>query len=111
MGRRPRELRGAGSDPARCVATIGPGICGKCYEVGEEVFSAVAPRAGSAAARRGRRLDLRAIHRAILEEAGLPAARIAVSEVCSLEDEERCFSHRREGGRTGRNGVLVGWRA
>ena len=61
-----------GSDPARIRAGIGPGICGRCYEVGEEVASRFDPRFVSAG--RGDRflLDLAAANRAQLEEAGVP---------------------------------------
>jgi len=103
------ELRGAGSDLGECAAAIGPGICGGCYEVGGEVFDAVASRPGAVEARRGRHLDLRRIHRAILEVAGIPSERIAVSPRCSREEPEHFFSHRRDGARTGRAGIVAGW--
>lgn len=103
------ELRRTGSDLGECLAAIGPGICGRCYEVGEEVHEAVAARPGAREARSGRRLDLRRIHRAILVESGIPPERIAVSPRCSFEEPAHFFSHRRDGARTGRGGVVAGW--
>jgi YfiH family protein len=60
-----------GSSPARMKAGIGPGICGRCYEVGEEVasqFDARFVRKGE-----GERflLDLAAANRAQLEAEGV----------------------------------------
>jgi YfiH family protein len=103
------ELRSAGSDLAACAAAIGPGICGECYEVGDEVIDAVARRPGAREATRGRRLDLRAIHRATLVAAGIPPERISISSSCSREEAARFFSHRRDGARTGRAGIVAGW--
>lgn len=103
------ELRGAGSDLGECAAAIGPGICGSCYEVGDEVHEAMAGRPGAREARRGRLLDLRRVHRAILERAGIPAERIAVSPHCTSEEPALFFSHRRDGARTGRAGIVAGW--
>lgn len=98
-----------GVRPEDCVAAVSPGICGECYEVGDEVLAALAGRPGAADASRGRTVDLRTIHRAELEAAGVPARRIAVCADCTAEDPSRFFSHRRDAGRTGRSGALLGW--
>ncbi len=103
-------LEAAGSDLSECFAAISPGICGDCFEVGEEVFDAVAQRPGAGIARSGQTLDLRLIHREILRSAGLSPGRICQSEVCSYEDSSNCFSHRRDRGQTGRNGLILGFR-
>lgn len=105
-----RALAALGSAPATLHAGISPGICGSCYEVGHEVFDALAGRAGLAAARRDRYLDLRTIHQATLIELGVDPQRIALHPGCSACAPERYFSHRRDHGRTGRGGALVGWR-
>ncbi|MGE3166520.1 MAG: peptidoglycan editing factor PgeF [Planctomycetota bacterium] len=99
-----------GSAPRDWVAAVSPGICGACYEVGEEVFAALASQPGAAAARSGRQLDLRVTHRHILVAASVPPAAIRVHPDCTACRPERYFSHRRDHGATGRNGVLVGWR-
>jgi YfiH family protein len=82
-----------GSRPADLVAGIGPGICGACYQVGNEVaarFNGFA-RPDS----EGRfRLDLVAANRAQLEAAGVPAASIHVHGACTFESPN-LPSHRR----------------
>ncbi|MHC4936887.1 MAG: polyphenol oxidase family protein [Planctomycetota bacterium] len=102
-------FRARGSRPEALWAAQSPGICGGCYEVGEEVLEAVAGRPGAREACSGRFLDLRGIHRAELLAHGLRAGRVLPSVDCSFEDPRRFFSHRRDRGITGRNGVLVGW--
>jgi polyphenol oxidase len=93
-----------GSRPDELQALIGPGICGRCYEVGPEVADAF--RARYADAERFLRpagarslLDLRAAIRLQLEACGLPVAQIGDEESCTREDM-RWFSHR--GRRPGR---------
>jgi polyphenol oxidase len=85
-----------GSVAAGLLAGIGPGICGPCYEVGEEV----ARRFDQAFVRPspcgdGRRLlDLAAANRAQLAAAGVPAERIHVHGACTRESAV-LPSHRR----------------
>jgi len=93
-----RELDGG--EDAELFAAIGPGAGVCCYEVGEEVHEAFAQRA-----RNGRNIDLRAIARSRLLDAGV--RRIADVEECTICDE-RYFSHRREGNRAGRQ-AGVAW--
>lgn len=86
-----------GCDPAELSAGIGPGICGRCYEVGEEVAARFPPEVMT----RGGRvppyfLDLVEANRLALIEAGLEAERIHLSAVCTYESE-LLFSHRRDG--------------
>jgi copper oxidase (laccase) domain-containing protein len=91
------------SGPGRVEAAIGPGAGGCCYEVGEEVHAALAayPRA-----RRGRRLDLKAIARAQLEGAGV--GRVEDVGVCTLcAPAGQLFSHRRDGPQTGRQAGIA----
>jgi hypothetical protein len=93
-----RELGASG----RVEAVIGPGAGPCCYEVGEEVHARFA-RSG-AAARRGRNLDMKSIARVQLEGAGVDAVSdVGVCTICS----EDFFSHRRDGGITGRQAGIV----
>jgi YfiH family protein len=84
-----------GGDPAGLVAGIGPGICGKCYEVSEEV----ARRFPDTVKRRhGDRwlLDLSEANRLQLVEAGLKPANVHLHGACTKETPELA-SHRRTG--------------
>jgi YfiH family protein len=94
---------GAGAPTA---AAIGPGAGGCCYQVGEEVHAHFAHHGPEV--RDGRNLDLKAIARRELAAAGVDD--VHDSEICTLcGDPELWFSHRRDGGVTGRQGG-VAWR-
>ena len=96
-----REVGGTGP----VTALIGPGARGCCYEVGEEVHEVFARHD----ARRGERnLDLAKIARAELQAAG--AGEIHDVGACTMCEPELFFSHRRDGGVTGRQAGVV-WRA
>ena len=95
-----REL-GAGGPVA---AAIGPGARGCCYEVGEEVHAAFAGVPGARAA--GRNLDLPAVARHRLGEAGVEAVHdTGLCTICA--GDELFFSHRRDHGVTGRQAGVV----
>jgi YfiH family protein len=96
-----RALDGFAEPPA---AAIGPGIGPCCYEVGDEVRAAFA---GLDAVSDGRTLDLRAIARAKLRAGGV--SQIEDVELCTSCRADLFFSHRRDGGVTGRQAGLV-WR-
>jgi purine-nucleoside/S-methyl-5'-thioadenosine phosphorylase / adenosine deaminase len=104
IGEGVQALRELGVD-GRIEAAIGPGAGGCCYEVGEEVhaeFEAFGP-----SVRRGRNLDLKAIARDQLENAGVAA--VHDSQLCTIcSDESLFFSHRRDRGVTGRQ-AGVAW--
>jgi len=86
------------------AAAIGPGIGPCCYEVGEEVAEPFRRRFGDDVMQ-GRDLDLaEAIDR------GLRAAGVETLERtghCTSCEPELFFSHRRDRGRTGRQGVIA----
>jgi copper oxidase (laccase) domain-containing protein len=96
-----RECGGEGP----VTALIGPGSRGCCYEVGEEVHAAFA----AYDARRGERnLDLPAVIAAKLAEAGVTAVHDV--GLCTMCFFGLFFSHRRDGGVTGRQAGVV-WRS
>jgi YfiH family protein len=101
-------LRAADGDDGPLAAAIGPGIGVCCFEVGDEVRDAFAARVGGAGFRRGRNLDLKAIARRELLAAGV--ADVGVCDLCTMCEPELFFSHRRDGGSTGRQAGVV-WRA
>jgi purine-nucleoside/S-methyl-5'-thioadenosine phosphorylase / adenosine deaminase len=84
-------------------AAIGPGIGACCYEVGDEVLGAFAGLGPGIAS--GRKLDLAEIAGRLLERAGV--RRVEVAGLCTCCEEGLFFSHRRDGGRTGRQAGLV----
>ena len=97
-------LAGAGADPGRLRAVVGPAVCGACYEVPADLrdeVAAVVPCASTTSwgtagldLRRGVDLQLRA--------AGVDA--VAHLDACTLTDE-RWFSHRATGADVGRAGA------
>ena len=83
-----------GTEVADLLAGIGPGICGDCYEVGEEVAASF-PAETVRPSRAGRfLLDLRSALRGQLLAAGVEPARIHELELCTAETPE-LPSHRR----------------
>ena len=84
-------------------AAIGPGIGPCCYEVGPEVLDAFADLGDGIAA--GQMLDLVAVATRLLHTAGVE--RIEAAGLCTSCEAELFFSHRRDAGRTGRQGGLV----
>jgi YfiH family protein len=77
-------------------AIIGPAICGKCYEVSEEIFNEVVELHPSAAARRGDgtfALDLPGALIKVLEGEGVS---VSHEGSCTFEDSQ-LFSYRRDG--------------
>jgi len=93
-------LRALGA--SRIAAAIGPGAGPCCYEAGEEVHAAFAHLGDEV--RRGDNADLKAVARLQLEAAEVGA--IEDVGLCTMCDE-RFFSHRRDGGVTGRQAGLV----
>jgi YfiH family protein len=95
------QALGEGSAPA---AAVGPGIGPCCYEVGEEVAVPFRARFGPDVVRGGR-LDLPLAAARALHEAGVPSVERVGG--CTACDPERYFSHRRDRGRTGRQGIVA----
>jgi YfiH family protein len=97
-----------GADPGAVVGLVGPAVGGCCYEVGPEVREAVGGRypAALATTRDGRPgLDPAAGAAQALERAGIGQVRMAGE--CTVDLEQRFFSHRRDHGRTGRQAGVI----
>jgi polyphenol oxidase len=96
-----RELGASGS----LVAAVGPGAGACCYEVGDDVHALFAPHRKGL--RRGQNLDLKAVARLKLEQAGVD--QIHDVELCTIcSDRSLFYSHRRDHGITGRQ-AGVAW--
>jgi YfiH family protein len=85
-------------------AAIGPGIGPCCYEVGDELATPFRERFGDDVVRE-RRLDLWTSSARALRAAGVE--RVDRFDRCTACEPETFFSHRRDAGRTGRQGVIA----
>lgn len=86
-------------------AVVGPGIGSCCFEVGREVSSRFEDVDGAVS---GAMLDLRRVVEARLAAAGVE--RVEHVDLCTSCREDLFFSHRRDGGVTGRQCGMV-WRS
>jgi len=105
-----------GVNPADILAGIGPSIAWHHYPVGPEVARAVQQAFGEEAAEllracngeageSGGKLDLWRANELTLWRAGV--RQIEVAGICTACDQQDWYSHRGEGGRTGRFGALI----
>jgi copper oxidase (laccase) domain-containing protein len=86
------------------AAVIGPGIGPCCYEIGEDVAAPVRAAFGFGLVRDGK-LDLPgAVERALR---GAGCAKVERLGGCTACDPARYFSHRRDGGMTGRQAAVA----
>lgn len=101
-----------GSSPEDIQAGIGPAICEKHYEIGQDVIKQIKVGYGEKAdallvRRNGSTyLDLWRANRLSLEAAGVHT--IEESHLCTACHPEDWYSHRLQRGRTGRFGVYIG---
>ncbi|NIM94347.1 MAG: peptidoglycan editing factor PgeF [Anaerolineales bacterium] len=100
-----------GSNPEDLIVGIGPAICADCYPVGEEVRQSVVDTFAGNADKYMRynkeipHLDLWTMAEDQLVEVGV--REIENAEICTAMNLEDWFSHRAEGGRTGRFASLI----
>jgi hypothetical protein len=86
------------------TAAIGPGAGVCCYEVGDDLHRRFNARGQDF--RHGAKLDLKAIARVQLMEAGV--ARIFDTGICTIcGDPQLTYSYRREGPQTGRHAAIA----
>ncbi len=112
--------RAFGTEPADLVAAIGPSIGPCCYEVGPEVVAAaeaslpspdVAISGPSNSNKPGNAcLDLWAANRSVLIDAGVQPDKVETAGMCTSCNRDRFYSHRGDGGRTGRFAAIIGIR-
>ncbi|MFC7748685.1 peptidoglycan editing factor PgeF [Paenibacillus thermoaerophilus] len=115
-----RMAEAFGSRPEDIRAAIGPSIGACCYQVDDTVVArlreTLAERdltAGEAirpdpAQTDKYRLDLKEINRKLLKKAGILPFRIEVTEWCTGCNPDLLYSHRMEGGKTGRMTAWIG---
>ncbi len=109
------QSRGISLDEIEVV--IGPSICGHCYIVDDRVINEVQKLVEKPhkkpynQIKEGQyKLDLKELNRQILINCGIHPTKIDVSSFCTHCDEELFFSHRRDGGTTGRMMSFIGWK-
>jgi YfiH family protein len=113
-------VRELGCSPENITAVIGPAIGPCCYEVGEDVIQALEASIHGGALDTANRLfsrrngrhayfDLWEANRQQLVAAGV--GRVVTSGLCTACRTDQFFSHRAERGRTGRFGVVIGYRS
>ena len=104
-------------NPADMTAAISPCICPACFEVDIALgqrFTAECPAAAGAVFDDSDRpdkahIDLTAVIRRQLLDAGLPSARIASANVCTMESPH-LHSYRRRGAAAGRHALIAALR-
>ncbi|MGH7776028.1 MAG: polyphenol oxidase family protein [Candidatus Dormibacterales bacterium] len=90
-----RALEGEyGCRPQELLVGIGPGICGRCYEVGQEVAAQFPPEVVRPSPGGRLLLDLEAANRAALASAGVLPGRVHSIGMCTYESP-LLPSHRR----------------
>lgn len=95
-----------GSKATDIYAAVGPSICRDCYEVSEEVALQFVTEFGETVVTPGKapgkyQLDLWLTNQMILEQAGIPAKQIQVTDICTCHNSDYLFSHRATGGKRG----------
>jgi purine-nucleoside/S-methyl-5'-thioadenosine phosphorylase / adenosine deaminase len=90
--------------PGKLAAVVGPAIGPCCYEVGEEVAGPAREAFGADVAVNGK-LDLWTCVERALRAAG--CEHVDRIDTCTSCHPDRFFSHRRDLGRTGRQGVIA----
>ena len=103
----PRTIDGLSHDPAEIIVAIGPHIRVDAFEIGEDVARQMEGAASRRAVvrRDGAKPhgDLAALIRFQLRDAGVPDKAIDDVGGCTWTDAAQFFSHRRDGGKTGRH--------
>ena len=108
-----------GTCPEDVTACIGPSICKSCYEVGEEVIESFQKSFSpnhwdvlwSKSQKPGKyQLDLWKANEIIIQEAGVLAERITVTNICTLCNHQYLFSHRKCGENRGNLAAFLGVR-
>ncbi len=101
---------GLGAKPENVRAAIGPCICGRCYEVGDEVaqkFAQVAPAALVKEPGKKSRLDLAAANHLQLLESGVSPDNVWRSGRCTMHEAADFYSYRRDGAQTGQHIAFI----
>lgn len=108
------QMRTLGAQPEHICAAIGPGIGSCCFEVGSEVVAGVERLLGGDTAELVRvkpdgkfMIDLKRANARRLQQLGVPAQQIDISEACTMCRPDLFWSHRRTNGRRGVQAAVI----
>ncbi len=107
-------VEGQGARPEDLLAAVGPSIGPCCYEVSTDLAERFRAELGAGAGnprRTGARVDLWLANEVVLRAAGIRRRNLEVLGRCTSCDPDLFFSHRRDGGRTGRQVGFIAPRA
>jgi len=101
-----------GCSPENIIAVIGPSICQDHFEVGLDVaeeFNNKFNLSEGLFKKKGDKfhIDLWGLNKSILIEAGLKESNIEVAQICTYCNEEKFFSHRRDGDKRGNHTAFI----
>lgn len=103
-----------GTKPEDLICAIGPSICRKCYEVGEEVaqafrqaFPGKEDEILQKKPQNKYQLDLWRVNEIILLEAGVKREHLALPNLCTCCHSDFLFSHRASRGKRGNMGAFL----
>ncbi len=99
-----------GSRPGDLLGALGPSIGPCCFEVDRELAAQFRDALGDTTAtarNHGSRVDLWRANALVLRDAGVSPRRIETVGRCTSCEERTFFSHRRDGGRTGRHVAFI----
>jgi YfiH family protein len=99
-----------GSRRSDIIGAIGPAIGSCCYEVDEHVVSQLDITPPERKENGRFMLDLKEVNRQFMIRAGMKPKNIEHSKYCTCCDADLFFSHRGEGGHTGRMAAWIGWK-
>ncbi|TCO79290.1 peptidoglycan editing factor PgeF [Marinisporobacter balticus] len=105
-----------GSNPKDCIAAIGPAIGKCCYETDQSVidqFEENFTNMNQCIVPKGKNkymLDLWQVNKITLEEIGVLETNITMSNMCTVCNKEKLFSHRGDQGLTGRMAAIMALR-
>jgi hypothetical protein len=90
--------------PDRILVHLGPGICGRCYEVGPDVLQAFGRPASASG-----QVDIRSELALRARSAGIRSDHLSRSTWCTRCSRDQFHSHRGMGGEAGRMAAFLGW--
>ncbi|WP_231597427.1 peptidoglycan editing factor PgeF [Bacillus sp. SA1-12] len=103
------------ADPLDIKVAIGPAIGECCYIVDDKVISAINktvvgkyPSVYHSVSDGQYKLDLKQLNKYLLLESGVKEENITISQQCTSCEKDLYFSHRRDGGKTGRMLSFIG---